>query len=498
MSKQLLINVTAGLTRTALVEDGLLQEVNLEKSNEARLVGNIYKGKVSRVMPGMQAAFVDIGEERAGFLHESDIPLLNQEGLDQDGLEQPGQEVRNNLSSIHDGKSLLVQVVKSPFGTKGARLSMRLSLSARYLVYMPQSNHLGISQRIENEEERERLKGLISDLSEQQSFRGGFIARTAAEGASSEQLDTDMAYLKGRWHEVVELSKKSKPPANIHADIPLALRAVRDISSSGLDAIQVDSKHDFESIKEFTSKYCPNLAPLVSHYQEPRPLCDLFSIEDEITRALQPSVPLKSGGSLVIEQTEAMVTIDVNTGAFVGNRDLEETVFRTNLEAASALARQLRLRNLGGIIVIDFIDMELKDHQRQVIRALEAALEHDKATTIVSEFSKIGLIEMTRKRASESLISALCEPCPECLGSAVVKSAETIGFDLYREVLRRCLKLQPKSILVWVSEQLSEYLQKEGIGLITELEAQLSCTIEKRVESRYSRDQFDIVPLENL
>jgi ribonuclease G len=492
MSKQLLINVTAGLTRTALVEDGLLQEVNLEKSNEARLVGNIYKGKVSRVMPGMQATFVDIGEERAGFLHESDIPLLNQ-----DGLEQPGQEGRNNLSSIHDGKSLLVQVIKSPAGTKGARLSMRLSLSARYLVFMPQSNHLGISQRIENEEERERLKGLISDLSEQQSFRGGFIARTAAEGASSEQLDTDIAYLKGRWQEVVELSKKSKPPANIHVDIPLALRTVRDISNSGLDAIQVDSKYDFESIKEFTSKYCLCLAPLVSHYQKPMPLFDLFSIEDEITRALQPSVPLKLGGSLVIEQTEAMVTIDVNTGAFVGNRDLEETVFRTNLEAASELSRQLRLRNLGGIIVIDFIDMELKDHQRQVIRALEAALEHDKATTTVSQFSKIGLIEMTRKRVSENLINALCEPCPECLGSAVVKSAETIGFDLYREVLRRCLKLQPKSILVLVSEQLSEYLQKEGIGLITELEAQL-CPIEKRVESRYSRDQFDIVPLENL
>lgn len=498
MSNQLLINVATGLTRTALVEEGLLQEVNLEKLSDTRLVGNIYKGKVSRVMPGMQAAFVDIGMERAGFLHESDIPLLDQEGLDQDGLERSGQDGSNILGKIQDGKSLLVQVVKSQMGTKGARLSMRLSLSARYLVYMPQTDHLGISQRIENEEERQRLKEQIRRLAEQHSFRGGFIARTAAEGVSAEQLEADMAYLKGRWQEVLMLSKKAKLSTNIYTDIPLALRVVRDVSDKGLDAIQVDNKQAFDSINEFTKKYCPGLAPLVSFYQDPRPLFDLFSIEDEIARALQPIVPLKSGGSLAIEQTEAMVTIDVNTGAFVGNRDLEETVFRTNLEAASALARQLRLRNLGGIIVVDFIDMELKDHQRQVIRALEAALDHDKATTIVSEFSKIGLIEMTRKRDSESLISALCEPCPECLGSAVVKSAETICFDIYREVLRRCLKLQSKSILILVSEQISEYLQKEGAGLMADLEAQLSCTIEIKVESKYSRDQFDIAPLGNL
>jgi len=493
VSNQLFVSVTNGLTRTALIEDGLLQELNLEKKSDSRLVGNIYKGKVTRVMQGMQAAFVDIGIDRAGFLHESDIPLIGT-----NGLEVTNPVAGNILRKVHEGKSVLVQVVKSPLSNKGARLSMRLSVSTRYLVYMPQTDHLGISQRIDSEEERQRLKGLIGELAKQRSIPGGFIARTAAEGASEKKLLEDMEYLKDRWQEVVELSQNAKPSSNIYTDIPLALRAVRDVSDKGLDAIRVDNKQEFESICEFTQRYCPGLAPLVGYYQDSKPLFDIFSIEEEIARALQPRVPLKSGGSLVIEQTEAMVTIDINTGSFVGNRNLEETIFQTNLEAASVIAHQLRLRNLGGIIVVDFIDMELRDHQRQVIRALEVALDHDKATTIVSEFSTFGLIEMTRRRNSESLTRLLCEPCPECLGSGVVKSAETICFDIYREAIRRLQKQRPESILILVSEQISVQLQEDDAGLIANLETQLSCTIEIKVEGQYPQGKFDIVPLGNL
>lgn len=490
MPSQLLISKNMDETRTALVEDGLLQEVQIERAVIKSLVGNIYKAKVNRIMPGMQAAFVDLGLERAGFLHESDIP-----SLDKNGIEHRENKEQNIFSKIHEGKTLLVQVIKSPMGAKGARLSAHLSLSARYLVYMPQGTHLGISRRIEGEEERKRLSDLISVLANDQGLHGGFIARTAAEGVDAKEIERDILFFKRQWPKLLAESKTASVPSLVHSDLPLAIRAVRDISATKLAQIRIDNQQVLDTVKGFLNVHGPQLLPLLDHYDEPRPLFDLHSVEEQISRALESVVELKSGGTLVIEQTEAMVTVDVNTGGFVGNRNLEETILATNLEAASSLARQLRLRNLGGLIVVDFIDMENNDHQRQVMRVFESALEHDKATTVVSEFSAFGLIEMTRRRDSQSLGKALCDPCPECLGTAVVKSVETSCFDLYRDFIRWVLQHDSEHILILASEPVVARMQDSEIGLLADMETRISGTITLKVDSQYRQEQYDMFPL---
>lgn len=493
MSEELLINVTPNETRVALVENGVAQEVQLERERSSSIVGKIFKGKVSRVLPGMQAAFVDIGLERAGFLHASDIPLLDGEGME---LPEESEEL-NIHAKVYEGKTILVQVVKAPLGTKGARLTTHLSLSSRYLVYMPQNSHVGISQRIESEEERQRLRDVVSGIvSEDDNMsQGGFIVRTIAEGASREELHADMLFLQKLWADCTENLSSIKAPSVVFRDMRLALRALRDMSHPNLEKIRVDSRETYEKIIEFTNRYSPELSNRVFLYQGQRPLFDLYSVEDEIQRALHKRVDLKSGGYLIIEQTEAMITVDVNTGTYVGSRNLEETIFKTNLEAASALARQLRLRNLGGIIIVDFIDMVDLEHRRQVQRTFEKVLEKDRARTSVTGVSDLGLIEMTRKRNRESLGQSLCEPCPQCDGRGDIKSAETICLEIFREITRESRQFECEKILLLASQTVIDRLLDEESDNVAELETFIKHPIELQVEALYGQEQYDIIPV---
>ena len=492
MSEELLINVIPQETRVALVENGVVQEIQIERSNRSSIVGNIYVGKVNRVLPGMQAAFVDIGLERAGFLHATDIPVL-----DEDGMELKVDASSDILTKVRDGQTLLVQVAKAPLGTKGARLTTHLSFSSRFLVYMPKNSHIGISQRIICEDERLRLRELVADmqLTSGCESKGGFIVRTNAEGVSADDIQADMSFLVKLWTDVSTGVASAKPASLVYQDMPLALRALRDLVHANIEKIRVDANDSFQSVVEFTRKYHPEMESRLSLYKSQRPLFELYSVEDEIQKALRTRVELKSGGYLVIEQTEAMWTIDVNTGAYVGSRNLEETIFKTNLEAANALARQLRLRNVGGIIIVDFIDMADADHRHQVRRALEKALERDRARTGLTAISELGLIEMTRKRTRESLQQSLAEPCSSCQGRGKVKSAETICLEILREINRASGQFECEKILVLASQVVIDRLLDEESDSVVELEAQIERPITFQVEVLYSQEQYDIIPV---
>lgn len=490
MSAEILINITPMETRVALVENGVVQEVAVERSRRLGLVGNIYKGKVVRVLPGMQAAFVDIGLEKAGFLHVDDIASPRD-------LEKQGEGPADIRQLLREGQETVVQVMKDPIGSKGARLSARLSLSSRYLVYMPGSGHIGVSQRIEGDHERERLKQeLARGLAENGAQDdGGYILRTAAEGVGSDELAGEVGFLSRVWGLVQGSIKTTRGIACLYEDLPLALRVLRDMMRPGVEKIRVDSREVHGQLLHFADRVSPELATLIEHYPGERPLFYLYNIEDEINRALERRVDLKSGGYLVIDQTEAMTTVDVNTGGFVGHRNLGETIFKTNLEAASAIARQLRLRNLGGIIIIDFIDMEDPEHRRQVMRTLEKGLEKDRAKTGVTTVSELGLVEMTRKRTSESLGQILCEPCPVCAGRGRLKSPETVCYDILREILRESRAFECEKILVLASPVVIDRLLDEDSANVADLEEFIGRPIQFRVENLYIQEQYDIIPV---
>lgn len=494
MSEELLINVSPTETRVALVENGMLQEVYIERSQRRGFVGNIYKGRVVRVLPGMQAAFVDIGLERAGFIHASDIAPL-----DAEGFEARSREVADISSLVREGQSLVVQVTKDPISTKGARLTTHLSVSSRFLVYMPQTKHIGISTRIEDEDERERLKLLVESAVEAAAQErgeagvGGFIVRTVAEGACQNELQLEIPFLYKLWAHVEELIRDSKAPALIHRDLPLCLRTMRDLARPHIEKIRVDSREACARMSHFSDKYMPEISSLIEHYPGERPLFDLYGVEDEIQRALEHRVDLKSGGYLIVEQTEAMCTIDINTGAFVGHRNLEETIFKTNLEAATAIARQLRLRNLGGIIIIDFIDMRDAEHQRQVLRTLEKMMERDHAKTSITGVSELGLVEMTRKRTRESLGQTLCEPCSVCKGRGTLKSPETVCYEIFREILREARAYDSDKLLVLASQVVIERLLDEESSNVADLEEFIDRRVQFQVEAIYSQEQYDII-----
>ena len=488
MSEEILMNITPMESRVALVENGVLQEIYIERSRSRGIVGNIYKGKVVRVLPGMQAAFVDIGLERAAFIHASEIAPRADKGGD-DSIERPIYEL------VHEGQSLVVQVTKDPLGTKGARLTTHVSIPARYLVHMPGNDHVGISLRIEEPEERERLRQLVEGCLEPDSAgkHGGFILRTAAEGIGDEEIRADIQFLYRLWESIEENIKSGKAPANVYEDLPLHLRTMRDLVNPNIEKIRVDSRETFQKVSKFVKKLVPEIDGRVEYYPGERPIFDLFGVEDEINKALSRKVQLKSGGYLIIDQTEAMTTIDVNTGAFVGHRNLEETIFKTNLEAAVAIARQLRLRNLGGIIIIDFIDMEDVEHQRQVQRAFEKAMEKDHAKTNFTGVSDLGLVEMTRKRTRESLENILCEPCPTCDGRGTLKTAETICYEIFREILRAVRAYDGDSYLVLGSDSVIDRLLDEESNNVADLEEFINKTIRFQVEPMYSQEQFDVV-----
>lgn len=496
MSEEILINVTPHETRVAVIENGILQEVYIERASKRGLVGNIYKGKVSRVLPGMQAAFIELGLERTAFLHASDIVRTVSsidDGDDSEGaLERPAERPVESITSLlREGQQLLVQVVKDPLGSKGARLTTHISIPSRLLVFMPDMDHVGISQKIEDEQERQRLKDIVGGYA--QKTGGGYIVRTVGEGVSEEELLTDMDFLRRLWESIVEDASTAGTGTVVYQDMPLPLRVIRDMVREDIEKVRIDSRETYGKVMEFVSEYVPDMAQCIEHYPGERPIFDLYSVEDEIQRALERKVQLKSGGHLVIDQTEAMTTIDVNTGAFVGHRNLEETIFKTNLEAAQAIARQLRLRNLGGIIILDFIDMQEEEHKRQVLRALEKSLERDHAKTQISEVSNLGLVEMTRKRTRESLEHILCETCSVCQGRGSLKTAETVCYEIFREILREARQYDAQTLLVLASQEVVDLLLDEESASVAELEEFISKTIKFQVEALYTQEQFDVV-----
>ncbi|MCH8498089.1 MAG: ribonuclease G [Marinobacter sp.] len=493
MSEEILINVTPVETRVALVENGMLQEAYIERTARKGIVGNIYKGKVVRVLPGMEAAFVDIGLERAAFIHASDVMVSN--GSDEAVPSTP-RTVPDIRSLLREGQSLVVQVTKDPIGTKGARLTTQLSIPSRYLVFMPDVQHIGISQRIEDETERERLKGIITAGFESLAMdSGGYIIRTAAEGAADADLLADMKYLTRLFQSVKERIATAKVPSVVYQDLPLFIRTIRDLIRPQTEKIRIDSRESYQRVMEFVDEFVAEFADKVEYYPGERPIFDLYSVEDEIQKALSRKVQLKSGGYVIIDQTEAMTTIDINTGAFVGHRNLEETIFKTNLEAARAIGRQLRLRNLGGIIIIDFIDMDDPEHQRQVHRMLEKMLERDHAKTKITGVSELGLVEMTRKRTTESLGQVLCEPCPVCDGRGFLKTSETICYEVFREILRINRAYDAESYLVMASQKVVDRLLDEESDNVADLETFIGKSIRFQVEPFYTQEQYDVVLL---
>jgi ribonuclease G len=489
MSQEILINVTPRETRVALVENGVLQEIWIERARRRGIVGNVYKGRVCRVLPGMQAAFVEIGLEKAAFLHASDI---ESRGTDPS---QNGNGTQADIGQLlHEGQELSVQVIKDPLGTKGARLTTQITIPSRFLVFIPEVDNVGISQKIEDEQERVRLRDIIQLFMNEQDG-AGYIARTAAEGASTEALRADMLFLRKLWHSIAEKRRMAAAGTLIYGDLPLTIRVMRDMLDDNIERVRIDSRETYQRAIEFCEQFMPGMQTQIEYYPGERPIFDIYGVEDEIQKALERKVQLKSGGYVILDQTEAMTTADVNTGGYVGHRNQEETIFKTNLEAAQAIARQLCLRNLGGIIIIDFIDMSDEEHKRQVLRALEKCLEKDHARTQITEVSSLGLVEMTRKRTSESLEHVMCETCPTCNGRASLKTAETTCYEIFREILRESRQFDTEKLLVLASQEVVDLLLDEESDSLAELEAFIGKPIKFQVESLYTQEQYDVVPL---
>ncbi len=490
MSKEILINSNDFETRVALVEEGQLSEVWLERSQQHSIVGNIYKGTVEKVLPGLQAAFVNIGENKAAFIHVSDIEEQTDGRID---------AYEANYGSIaqmlHEGQSIVVQVYKDQIGSKGARITTQLSIPSRYLVMMPNNPSLtAVSARITDEDERGRLVELLQKINlENQSF--GLIARTNAEQAGHTALFHDWRFLGRLWNRLDERIVGAKSPSLIYSEFSLAKKVVRDHVTENLTKITTDSHELYHQLSSFLQDFAAEWSGDMIEHTKSRPLFDQFHIDDEVDRSISKRVALKSGGNLVFDQNEAMTTVDVNTGQFVGYKSLEDTAFKTNLEAAQTLARQLRLRNIGGIIIIDFIDMVEKSHKRQVLRTLEEQLEGDSARTNVLGFTGLGLVEMTRKRTTENLQDMLCEPCDKCHGLGSIETIQTISFKLFREITRSVKQFKASKVMVIGSRRLVQYIIEEHSETLSEMEESLGKRISFQAEESYERHQHDVVLL---
>ncbi|WP_374403195.1 ribonuclease G [Niveibacterium sp.] len=484
MSESFLINFTPQETRVAMLLNGVVQELHIEREHSRGFVGNVYLGRVVRVLPGMQSAFIDIGLERTAFLHVADIWFDRHAG-----------EVQRPIEKIlHEGQNLVVQVLKDPIGTKGARLSTQISIAGRLLVYLPQEKHIGISQRIESEEGRLALRERLHQLVPADES-GGFIVRTMAERASNEELGADIAYLRKIWSEIKSRSVGAHPPLALYHDLNLAQRVLRDLVTPETEKIVIDSRENFQKLNAFATEYMPQVVPLLDHYTGERTLFDLHGVEDEIQKALSRRVDLKSGGYLIVDQTEALTTIDVNTGGFVGARTFDDTVFKTNLEATLAIARQLRLRNLGGIILIDFIDMESDEHRAAVLAELNKALSKDHTKVSVGGFTSLGLVEMTRKRTRESLAHILCEPCPTCSGRGEIKTSRTVAYEVLRELVREARQFNAKEYRVLAAPSVIDLFLDEESQALAMLSDFIGKPISLQAETSYNPEQFDIVLL---
>ena len=482
MSEEILINITPQETRVAVIQQGVVQEVQIERTSARGWVGNIYMGRVVRVLPGMQSAFVDIGGARAAFLHVADLWGQRQEGIEAKPIER----------LLAEGQNIMVQVIKDPIGTKGARLSTQISLAGRLLVYLPQESHIGISQRIEDEDERLHLRDKLQQLLPP-DVGGGFIIRTMAETASDRELTTDIDYLQKLWRDIQDKAKSAAPAAALYQDLNLGLRVARDFVNDDTARILIDSRETFQKVQAFAQEFTPNVLPRLEHYAGERPLFDLYSVEDEIEKALARRVDLKSGGYLIIDQTEALTTVDVNTGGFVGGRNFDDTIFKTNLEAALVAARQLRLRNLGGIIIVDFIDMDNEEHKNAVLNEFRKALARDRTRMTVNGFTQLGLVEMTRKRTRESLAHVLCEPCPVCEGRGELKTAQTVCYKILRELLREARQFDAREFRILASQFVIDMFLDEESQSLAMLSDFIGKPVSLQVESQYSQEQFDIV-----
>ena len=489
MNEEFLINFTPQETRVALMQNGIVQELHIERAAYRGIVGNVYFGRIVRVLPGMQSAFIDIGLERTAFLHVADIweerPVANATGGN-NAVQRPIEKI------LTEGQNLMVQVLKDPLGSKGARLTTQMSIAGRLLVYLPQERHIGISQRIEGEAEREALRERIQSLLPVDE-PGGFIVRTMAETASDAELAADIAYLRRLYGEIGNRSRNAKAPALLHHDLTLAQRVLRDLVNPETTRVAIDSRENFQKLQAFAQEYMPQVSGLLDHYVGGRPLFELYGVEEEIQKALGRRVDLKSGGYLIIDQTEAMTTIDVNTGGFVGSKNFDDTIFKTNLEAALTIARQLRLRNLGGIIIVDFIDMENEEHRHAVLGELNKALAHDHTRMSVNGFTALGLVEMTRKRTRESLAHVLCEPCPLCSGRGEVKTARTICYEILRELLREARQFEAREYRVLASPTVTDLFLDEESQALAMLSDFIAKPISVQAESGYTQEQFDIV-----
>jgi ribonuclease G len=489
-TQDILINWAPQETRVAIVENGAVQEFHVERALERGLVGNIYLGKVSRVLPGMQSAFVDIGLDRAAFLHVADLHAALPAGRRAE--DAPLVPIERQ---VFEGQTLTVQVIKDPIGTKGARLSTQVSIAGRMLVHLPQDQHIGVSQKIGSPETREQLRARMQALvgTPEAGGGGGFILRTNAEEASDEELAEDIAYLRKTW-SLVRQRAVSKPAGTLlHQDLSLVERVLRDLTTEATQSIRIDSRMQFEALQAFGRTYMPAVVDKLEHYRGERPLFDHFGIEEDVARALARRVDLKSGGYLIIDQTEALTTVDVNTGGFVGARNFDDTIFKTNLEAAGAIARQLRLRNLGGIIIVDFIDMTREEHRDAVLAEFRKQLARDRTRTTLSGFSALGLVEMTRKRTRESLAHMLCQPCPTCEGRAQVKTPRSVCYDILREILREARQFNPREFRVVASAAVVEMMLDEESVHLAGLSEFIGKPISLSAEPGMNPEQYDIV-----
>jgi ribonuclease G len=481
MTEDILVNVTPYETRVALIQHGAVQELHIERTTTRGLVGNIYLGRVARVLPGMQSAFIDIGLERSAFLHVADL--------------KPGRHSNAVVpieKQLFEQQTLLVQVVKDSIGGKGARLSTQISIAGRLLVYLPFDQHIGISQRIENEAGRTQLRERIQNLLPPDES-SGVIIRTMAEDADDAALRADIEYLRRRWQQILEGSKRQSAPRLLYSELNLAQRVLRDIATETTQSITVDQPEAYAALQEFVQTYMPTLSTTLRQHSGSRPLFDLHGVEEELQRALARRVELKSGGYLIIDQTEAMTTIDVNTGGFVGGRNFADTIFRTNLEAAHAIARQLRVRNLGGIIIIDFIDMTNVEHREAVLSELRRALAQDRTRSTVSQFSALGLVELTRKRTRESLARLLCEPCPTCDGKGTTRTPRTICYSIMREIQREARQFNPREFRVLAAPEVIDMFLEDEAAYLALLGDEIGKPISLQVEPHYTSEHYDIV-----
>ncbi len=504
MNEQILINVTPQETRVAIMEQGTVQELHVERASNRGLVGNIYLGRVGRVLPGMQSAFIEIGLSRAAFLHVADIwAAQKHEKHDRnDKRDKHDKHAENGNGKaleqkpieklLHEGQTLVVQVIKDPIGSKGARLSTQISIAGRLLVYLPGDQHIGISQRIEDEVEREHLREKVHTLMPQ-GETGGFIVRTVAETATDDELNADIAYLIKLWRGIINQSLTAPPQALLYQDLDLSHRVLRDLVTAETERIIVDSRETHAKLRAFAEQYTKRSLSIIEPYTGERPLFDLFGAEDEIEKALHRRVDLKSGGYVIIDQTEALTTVDVNTGAFVSGRSFDDTIFKTNLEASQTIARQLRLRNLGGIIIVDFIDMDNEEHKNAVLGELRKSLVRDRTRVSVNGFSQLGLVEMTRKRTRESLAHVLCEPCPTCSGRGELKTAQTVCYEVLREVMRSAKSFDAKAFRILASQSVIDRFLDEESQSMTMLEDFIKKQISLSVESSYTQEQYDVI-----